>query len=165
MASAEATTPATGRLQNGSLAGGQFINELPTTVCVQPRLVMERVVADLVTGLSDRRKCGAVDRQRGVLADHKHGNLDPSACEEIQESGYDQVQIRRELAPGFIAVRFEIRPAVVEVERDAGNWPIHGILFAGVHFTLNRASGFANKKDCPVPSKTALLKALCDFVV
>ena len=91
--------------------------ELFAAVQVQPRLVLERMVADLVPRRHDRTQGRVVARFDSIGADHEERDAQPLALEHIEHVRHHCVQVRRPRLPARVAVDLHVRPQVVEVER------------------------------------------------
>src|SRR5262249_43102262 len=89
---------------------------------VQPRLVVERVVADLVACVGNSTERPGILIARRILADHEKGDGQVPFAKDLQNARHDDVKIGWERRPTLVAVRFQIGPFVVEVQREAGQW-------------------------------------------
>ncbi len=98
---------------------GDLLHELVARVQVQPRLVLERMIAHLVPARDDRRERARVAVYRGVEADHEEGDAQPHLLERIERHGKKAWQIRGSLDPPLVAADLHVRPEIVHVERDA----------------------------------------------
>ena len=94
---------------------------------VQPRLVVEAVIANLVPRRADGCESFVVLFSSGVLADDEDGHFLFAFGEELDDPRDNDVQVRRVLIPTGVAVGLHVRPFVVEVERQAGDWFCHGL--------------------------------------
>ena len=88
---------------------------------MQPRFVMERVVADLVSIFRNERQRLVILLHRRILTDDEDCDLPISFIQEVDESGDDDIQVRRKRCPTGVAVSFHVRPFILEVERQAGD--------------------------------------------
>ena len=98
----------------------QLLVQLRLGVEMEPRLVPERVVADLVPRRRDRRQGCAVLLPGRVLANDEEGDPQPPLGQEGQDARHGQVQIGGERLPPGVAVDLEIGPEVVQVQGEAG---------------------------------------------
>ena len=73
--------------------------ELLARVEVQPRLVLERVVAHLVPARDERRQRGGVALDRRVEADDEEGDAQSDLFERIERHRQERRQVRRTLDP------------------------------------------------------------------
>ena len=88
---------------------------------MQPGLMIERVIADFMSGCGDRRESLKVFFAGGVLADDKDRHPQVAFLQDLQESRDNSVKVRGIFVPADVAVSFHVRPFVVEVERQAGD--------------------------------------------
>jgi hypothetical protein len=109
-----------GCLSNGVLSADYFRLQPVGTEPVQPGLMLERMVPHLVSALDDAPQQTSVTRIRCIRSDHEEGELDPGVVERVERERYDGLEVTRTRAPTRIAVRPEVGPEVVQVERDAG---------------------------------------------
>ena len=104
---------------NMPLGSLQFVFNLLRRVQVQPRLMMERMIADFVA-----RACNGSNRlfillQCRVLAnDEESDALILALCQEPQDARYNHVKVRGKLPPTRVAMRFQVRPFVVQIQRE-----------------------------------------------
>src|SRR5439155_218521 len=110
------------------LGGHEFSLDLLFGIEVQPRLVLEGVIADLVPRVGESPQRRLVLRQRRILADNEEGDGEPARREEVEDARYDEVEVARKRFPAGVAVRLHIRPLVVEVKRQTGGGEGHGRL-------------------------------------
>ena len=116
---AKAARAHAGRGFDRVLGLAQLLVELGGRVEMQPGLVAEAVIADLVAGGGDGAQRRAVLLERGVLADDEEGDREPPFGEEGEDSRHDGVEIGRMRLPAGVAVRLHVGPLVVEVQREA----------------------------------------------
>ena len=95
--------------------------DLFATIVLQPRFVMERVIPDFVAGLRDGAQRRLIFLQSRILADDEDRDPLTQSRKNVEESRHDDVEVRRKRFPGRIAVRLDIGPLVVEIERKAGD--------------------------------------------
>ncbi len=100
--------------------------EIRLAVQMQPWLVVEAVIADFMAGLRDAAQRGAVLLERRVLPDDEEREAKPPIVQELEDAWHDQVEVAREIQPGLGPMRLEIRPLVVEVQREAHSALAHG---------------------------------------
>ena len=93
--------------------------DLRLPVPVQPRLVVEGVVADLVSGRRDGRERLPVHCERGVLPHDEHRDGQVQRLQQPEDAGHHQVQVRRQGLPLPVPAGLQVRPLVVEVEGQA----------------------------------------------
>ena len=72
--------------------------EIRLAVQMQPWLVVEAVIADLMAGLGDAAQRGAVLLERRVLPDDEERDAQPALVQELEYARHDQVEIAREIA-------------------------------------------------------------------
>ena len=87
---------------------------------MQPGLVHERVIRDLVSGIGDLPQRVRVLRQHRISADDEECDVQAGSLELTEHPGNDPVQIRRETGPVANALGFQIGPLIVEIDRDTG---------------------------------------------
>ena len=56
-----------------------------------------------------------------VLTDHEERYLEIPLCQKSKYSRNEGVQVRRKPLPPWITMGLEIRPLIVEIQREAGN--------------------------------------------
>src|SRR5207244_5444094 len=88
---------------------------------VQPGLVVEGMVADLVPCRRDRAEELPVLVERGILADDEHGDGEIAGLEKIEDARHHDVQIRWQTLPRRVSVRLQVGPLVVKIERQTGD--------------------------------------------
>ena len=88
---------------------------------MQPRFVIEGVVADFMSGGGDGCQCFEVFFAGGVLTDDEHRHLQLAFVQYFQKPRHDKIQVRGILVPTGVAMSLHVRPFVVEVERQAGD--------------------------------------------
>src|SRR6185437_12060454 len=96
-----------------------FFLELRARVEVQPALVLERVIAHLVSARDELRDCGRVALYRRVEADDEEGDAESERLEGVERDGQESREMRRTRLPPLVAADFHVRPEIVDVERDA----------------------------------------------
>ena len=79
--------------------------DLVGAVAVQPRLVLEGMVADLMAGAGDALERASVAGQGRVLADDEEGDLQPELVEHRKDARDDEVEEGRQGGPRGIAPR------------------------------------------------------------
>src|SRR5436309_774226 len=86
---------------------------------MQPRFVVERVIADLVPDCCYRGYRSTIFLKSSILTDNKKCDLEVSLFQKREHARHDNIEIRWEGIPARITVRLHIRPFIVEVERKA----------------------------------------------
>jgi len=86
---------------------------------MQPRLVIERVIADLMAVCGYRRDSIAVLFECRVLADYEECDLKFSFFKKRKDTRNSDVKIARQLGLSGVTAGLHIRPLIVEVERNA----------------------------------------------
>lgn len=88
-------------------------------VKVKPRLVRERVIADLVPARCECPECVVVLLERRILTDNEECDSKRTFREEIEDARNKDVQVGRKALPTPISMRLEIGPLVIEIQRQA----------------------------------------------
>ena len=84
---------------------------------MQPWLVVERVIADLVPSISNRRDRFSIFIQHRILTDHKNSDRQITVLQELQNTGNRVRQVARKALSRLNTLSFQVGPFVVEVQR------------------------------------------------
>src|SRR5690606_31648872 len=87
---------------NMFLGFAQLRLDLVFSVQVQPGFVVERVIANLVAGISYRTQGSMIFFAGSILTNDKKGNLQVPLLQKIQHTRHDNIKICRELFPVWI---------------------------------------------------------------
>ena len=115
---AEAREPRTRCLPDGFFAASDLLLDLVGRVEVEPGLVPERVVRELVARVRDRAKGRSVASQRRVLAHDEERDREVQLSQQLHDARSQRIEVGRILLPARVAVGLHVRPLVVEVERE-----------------------------------------------
>jgi len=77
------------------------------------------MIGDLMTSLSEQPQQVPVFIESRVLTYDEEGYFEVKPIENVDDLGYEQIQIRRELLPSGISVDLHVSPQVVEIQRYA----------------------------------------------
>src|ERR1700735_3299809 len=110
----------TGDVLDARLGAGKLIINSRSTAPVHPRLVIMRVIADLVAAPGDFGEDVGVHRHCRVLADDEKGDSEIELIENLEYARNEQIEIRRHRLPCRISMRLHVRPLIVQVEREGG---------------------------------------------
>ena len=156
---AEAARPHARRRLDRVLGLAQLLVELRLGIEVQPGLVPEAVVADLVSRGCDGAQGRPVLLECRVLSDDEEADREPARGEELEDARHDRVEVGRMRLPPGVAMRLHVRPLVVEVERKAR--VAHQPSFTGSPFSLSErcaASSTFTTRSPSWPSLTGCLR-------
>ena len=80
---------------------------------MQPRLMMIRMVANLMTAIRNGTKCAMIFVAVGILTNNEKSYGNAELVEQMQDPGDDDIEIRRKTLPACISVRFHVGPFIV----------------------------------------------------
>ena len=116
---AEAHWPAAGRRLDRRFRIADLGGQLVRRVAMEPRLVLERVVADFVSRRNDGAQLIVVGGNGRIAAHDEERDPHVERVERAQRRVEEHVVVRRARLPPGVAVRLHVRPLIVDVERHA----------------------------------------------
>ena len=89
---------------------------------MQPRLMVKRVIGDLVTSIGYHPNGIVILFKNRILPNDKNGDLQIPLLKKVDKSRHTNIEVARERFPQRIAGRFEVGPFVVQIQRYTGKW-------------------------------------------